>query len=229
MKTGGVLSELEHFTKHGNFAGCLGFQCEHLERAMQRARARVVRVIDQRDAAAQLANGSAPIGRDQPPRGSDDVLEGNAGVECHRGSGEHVGEIATAEQRCVHLDLPCWRCHPRAHALHAAVLDIARANGRAVRQSEGHDTAGKRARSLHDSPIVGIADQHRRRVGALENLSLGVGDGIGGLKEPEVRIAYVRPHAHVGRGNVDERADLPGVIHSQFHHRDIGQGAQLNQ
>ena len=59
-------------------------------------------------------------------------------------------------------------------------------------------------------------------VGALEDLGLGVGNRVGRREEAEVRVADVRPHADVRLGNRDQRADLPCVIHPQFHHRHVG-------
>ena len=48
-------------------------------------------------------------------------------------------------------------------------------------------------------------------------------------KKPEVRVADVRPDAHVRLGDADQRADFPGVIHAQFDHRHVGPRTQLEQ
>src|SRR5262245_60413615 len=67
------------------------------------------------------------------------------------------------------------------------------------------------------------------RLCELENLRLCIRNRVGGFEEAEMRVADVRPDTHVGVCNRHKRADLPGVIHPQFHHRDVGPVSELHQ
>ena len=73
----------------------------------------------------------------------------------------------------------------------------------------------------HDPRVVGVGDEHVVGAGALEDLGLRVGDRVDRLEEPEMRVADVGPHAHVGLGDADQRADLARMIHAELDDRDL--------
>ena len=79
---------------------------------------------------------------------------------------------------------------------------------------------------FHDERIVGIGDEQRLARAALQNLGLGVGDGLARAKEPDVRVSDIGPHADVRLGNFDEPSDFSRVIHAQFDHGDVKAGRQ---
>ena len=114
-------------------------------------------------------------------------------------------------------------------ARHAAVLGHRGPHVGAGGQSEGDHASGKAAGVRHHQRVVGVADQQRAGARLLENLGLGLGDGGARPEEPEVSVADIGPHPHVGLGDVDQHADLAGVVHAQFHHRHVGCGPQFDQ
>ena len=107
-------------------------------------------------------------------------------------------------------------------------MDVARTVA-LVHGSEGHRPPGKRSGARHHSRVVRVADEQRGSGGALQDFGLGVGDRIRRRKEAEVRVADVRPHTDVRLRDLDQSADLPCVVHAQFHHRNIRPRAQLHE
>ena len=79
---------------------------------------------------------------------------------------------------------------------------------------EGHDVAEEPLRSPHDSRVVGVGDEDVVGARAIEDLGLGVGDGVGGGEESEVRVADIGPHADVGLRDADQCANLSRMIHA---------------
>ena len=63
----------------------------------------------------------------------------------------------------------------------------------------------------------------------LQDLGLGVGDRIGRGEEADVRVADVGPHAHLGLGDADERADFSRMIHAELDYRHLGPRPQLEE
>ena len=86
-----------------------------------------------------------------------------------------------------------------------------------------------RAGVRHHERIVGVHDNDVGRRRALENLGLGVGEGLARREVPEMRVADVGPHANLGLGDPDEQAELARVVHPEFHDRDVGSVPQLEQ
>jgi hypothetical protein len=121
------------------------------------------------------------------------------------------------------------RRHTRAHTVYAAVFDVDCAHGRTLDLTEGDHAAGEVDRARHDSPVVCVTNEHVVRLCSFENLGLRIGNRIRRREEADMRIADVGPDADVGIGNRDQRADLPCVIHPEFHDRDIRLVAQLQQ
>ena len=112
----------------------------------------------------------------------------------------------------------------------AQVAHVAGAHVGVARDSPNVTVApGKAAHPGHHARIVGRAHEHVAGPRALEDLGLGVGNRVHRREEAHVGVAHVGPHADVGLGNAHERADLPGVIHPQFHHRHVRPARQLQQ
>ncbi len=110
--------------------------------------------------------------------------------------------------------LPAGGRELRRRPVEPAVLDRGGADvGRGV-DPEGHDLAEEPLRPPHDSRVVGVGHEHVVGARALEDLGLGVGDGVGGGEESEVRVADIGPHADVGLRDADQRANLSRVIHA---------------
>ena len=61
----GVVAELEHLAEHRHPSGGARLARHHVERAAQRRRARVVGVVDEHDAVAQVPHHAAAVGRPQ--------------------------------------------------------------------------------------------------------------------------------------------------------------------
>ena len=204
---------------------------DHVERAAQRRRARVVGVVDQRDAAAQPR---------RPRRGDRPGEAARRRRRCRRarcrierdGRGrEHVRQIAASEQRRFDDALAGRRRHARAHAVDAAVLDRRGADRRALSTvAEGHDPADERR-----APAPSRADRLRCRparvpASARSRISaFASAIASGDAKKPRCASPTFVHTRTSGVGNRDQRADLPGVIHPQFHHRDVRPVAQLHQ
>ena len=147
----------------------------------------------------------------------------------HGGRREHVHQVAAPEKRRLDrrgpgrsLDVGAHPAKPRSRMLRARMV--------APSASPNVSTLpGNRPGPCHDASVVGIAHQHGVCARAFQDLGLGVGDGVGGREEAQMRVADVGPHTHVRRGDLDEPADLACVIHPQFHHGDVRRRPQLHQ
>ena len=94
---------------------------------------------------------------------------------------------------------------------------------------EGHDAAAKGPHPRRNPLVVRVRDQHRRRVSALEDFRLRVGDRVERREKPEVCFTDVRPHPQVRPGDAHQRADLSSVIHAQFDNGDLRPLSQLDE
>ena len=118
---------------------------------------------------------------------------------------------------------PCGVRDVGGHAVEAAVLHVD-ARGRRPASSmpkvttPAGERAGARAITRGSSALATSRSSGPR---LLEDLRLGVGDRVGRREEPQVRVADVRPDAHVRLGDADQRADFPGVIHAELDHRHV--------
>ena len=86
-----VRAELEHLAEHGHLARGAAVAGDHLERAPQRRRARVVGIVHQRDAAAKSLHGAPAIRCTQPRGTRGDRVERDAELDGDGGCREHVG------------------------------------------------------------------------------------------------------------------------------------------
>jgi hypothetical protein len=117
----------------------------------------------------------------------------------------------------------------RRRPLCPAIDDRRGANVRGAVDAERHYAAAKRAEPRRDPRIVGVGDEQVRRSRGLEDFGLRVGDRVDRREEADVRVADVRPHAHVGLGDAHERADLSCVVHPQFDDGDLRPLPQLDE
>ena len=77
--------------------------------------------------------------------------------------------------------------------------------------------------------IVEIDDGDALRSEALEDLALGVRDGVFGAEVFDVGAPRVRDQRDVGRGELREIRDLAGVVHAELDHGVAMGLAQLEQ
>ena len=160
-----VIAELEHLAEHRDLSRRARFVRDHFERAAQRRRARVVGIVDERDAAAQ------PIARRRADRPA-------AAARSRRRSSSsgtpHSSATAVAASTFDRLPRPssgvsmtrspAGVATSRAHAVDAAVLDRrARARSRSPASPNVTVRPANAARARHHARIVGVADQHGRR------------------------------------------------------------------
>jgi hypothetical protein len=128
----------------------------------------------------------------------------------HRGRGEHVRQIAAADERRRQIDAPRG-VDTRARAVDAAIDDASRARRRASMPNVTTRPRTRRARAI--AVVVGVARRARDGVAPSRISAFASAIASTDAKEPEMRLADVRPHAHVRLGDAHQRADSPGVIH----------------
>ena len=204
-----MLAQLQHLAQHGDAAPRAPLGRQRAQRLRQRRRARVVGVVDHHHVVAQPPDHPAPIRRADARHAVAHDLQRHAAGRRHRGRRQHVGQVGPAEERRLEHRLAVARHHGGARAVEAAVLDLGGAHLRARRLAEGHRAARKGAAAAGDARIVGRADEQRRGVGALEDLGLGVGDGVARREEPQVGVADVGPDAHFRLGDAHQRRISP--------------------
>ena len=160
-----------------------------------------------------------------------DRVERHVELDRHRRRRQHVREVAESRAAASRrATLAGGVRERRRRAVEAAVLDVTGADvGRGPIPNVTTRPANRSARAHDSRASSALATSTSSAPRLLEDLGLGVGDRVGGREEAQVRVADVGPHAHVGLGDADERADLPGVIHAQFDHRHLRPGAQLEQ
>ena len=92
-----MLTEFEHLSENADRTGVARLMRNNVEHAAQRGRARVIGVVDEGDAITQLSHRSPAIGRLQAGDLDRDLIEPNAAVDCHRGRGKHVQQVASSK------------------------------------------------------------------------------------------------------------------------------------
>ena len=98
-----------------------------------------------------------------------------------------------------------------------------------VRETEGHAAARECADARATRAIVGVGDEQIGGTRLLENLRLRVRDRVGRRKESQMRVSDIRPDAHVGLSDADQRADFTSVIHTELDHCHVRLPPQLEQ
>ena len=98
------VAELEHLAEHRD-APRASRARQHVERAPRRGRVRVVAVVDHRDAARQPQHLAPMRGGLEPRRPVGNRVERHAELERDRGRGQHVRQVAAADERSRELAL----------------------------------------------------------------------------------------------------------------------------
>ena len=202
-----------------------------LERALQRPRVRVVRVVDQRDARREAPHLASPRGGPGAPRGARPsrpaarryapatAIAARALARCPRPSS---GTSTTA--------VPVGRRHRCARARQSPVDHAGRRHvGRHV-DAEGEDAcrrsaarapsrAGRRHWPRRATPAVAPS-----RISALAS-AMASSDA----KNAECTSATIVHTRTSGSAMPDQQADLARVVHPEFDHRDLGPVAKLEQ
>ena len=158
-----------------------------------------------------------------------DVGQRHAQLDADRRGRQRIQQVAVAGQAQRETHVTGRSGDVGMRAADAAIVHRRGPHVGARRQAERHDPAGERRRPRHHQRVVGVADQQRVRAGLLEDLGLGIGNRVARAEVADVGVADVGPHPHVGLGDVHQHPDLAGVVHAQFHHRDVGCGAQLDE
>ena len=228
MQRRGLVAELQHLAQHRDAS--IRFRLrQHVERASGRRRIRVVAVVDHGDAARQPHDLAAVRRRPQRRRACGDVGKRHVELQRDRGRRQDVRQVGAAEQRRRHVGASFRRRDARLHPVHAAVDDVGRTHVRVAIDPERDHASREPRQARDDARIIGVGDEQRRARRALENLRLCVGDRVDRGEEADVRLADVRPHAYVGLGDADERADFPGVIHPQLDDGNLRPPAQRDE
>jgi hypothetical protein len=94
-----VIAELEHLAEDGDLAFIARLVRDDVERAAKGRRARVVRIVDERDAAWQARHHAAAIGGAKPCGDLGDHIERDARIERHGRGRKHVRQIPSSQQR----------------------------------------------------------------------------------------------------------------------------------
>ncbi len=109
------------------------------------------------------------------------------------------------------------------------MLHVTRPDVCPFRKTEGHATSCECADARRHARIVGVGDEQIGGTRLLENLRLRVRDRVGRRKESQMRVSDIRPDAHVGLSDADQRADFTSVIHTELDHRHVRLPPQLEQ
>ena len=161
---------------------------QHGERLPHRRRVGVVAVVHDRDAVRQAQHLAAMRRGLQLRRAIRDRLERHVELERDGRCREHVREVAASHERRADVDGAARGGHPGARAVDPAVDDRGRADVGGPFDPERHDAARKRSDARADALVVRVGDQQRRRIGALEDLRLGVGNVIDRVEEADGAI-----------------------------------------
>ena len=81
----------------------------------------------------------------------------------------------------------------------------------------------------HHEIVVRIRHEHIVAAGALHDFGLGLANRVHGAEKFQVGGAHVRPHAHFGLRNIDERADFSKMVHAKLNDRDVRLVPQFQQ
>ncbi len=109
------------------------------------------------------------------------------------------------------------------------MLDVARRDVGVGVDAECHDVTEEPFGARHHAPIVGIGDEHVVGTAAVEDLGLGVGNGISRFEEPEMGVTDVGPHADVGLRDANQRSDFSRMIHAQLDDCNLRPRPQLKK
>ena len=158
-----------------------------------------------------------------------DVRQRHVELDRHRRRRQYVRQVRAADERRREVHLAARRRHARARSIDPAIDDRGRAHvGRPI-DPERHDAAAESVQARRDQRIVGVRHEHVLLARAFEDLRLRVRDRADRREEAEVRLAHVRPDAHVRLGNPHERADLPRVVHSELDDGNLRPLPQLHE
>ncbi len=128
--------------------------------------------------------------------------------------------------------MPSARGDVGGHAADAARFDVRRRHVGGPIEIERHGAAGEARGAGHHPRVAGVGDQHVVGAGAFEDLGLGVRDRLDRREVLQVRLGDVGPHAHVGLGDPEQRADLAGRAHPELddgHARRLAVASELEQ
>ena len=196
----------------------------------QRRRARVVGVVEHRDAGRRAAaprrggrRGEPARGDRRSPRAARRARRRRRWRRAHSRGGRGRAAQSTA------VASPADVTTSARDAGHAAILDGGGPHVGAGRLAERDDPAGERRRAGHHQRVVGVADERVPGPACSRISALASAIAVARAEVADVGVADVGPDPHVGPGDVDEHADLAGVVHAELHHGDVGRRAQLHQ
>jgi hypothetical protein len=158
-----------------------------------------------------------------------DLRHRNVEIDRHRGGGEHVRQVAAAQQRRLQLRISSRRAEMRGNSVQTALVDRRGGDVRFRVDPERADAPDEGLGAADDPRIVGIRDEEVRGACVLENLGFRCGDRVRRLEEPQMRVADVRPHADVGLRDGDQRANLSWMVHAQLDDCNLRPGPQLEE
>ena len=222
-------AELEHLAKDGHAPRSVSGIAEHLQRALRRGGIGVVAVVDNRHAFRQPQHFAAARSGSQTAGGFGDGRQRDAALDRNGCSGQDVGEIGAPDEGRRQIERSLRRRDMRVNAVDASAADGRRANVGVAIDTERHDTTGETGNPPRHHVVVGIGDEHGRRRGALEDLRLGIGDGVHRWEESQVRFAHVGPHPYIRFSDAYQRADFADVIHPQLDDGHLRPLPQLDE
>ncbi len=186
-----LIAEFEHLAEHRHAPLALALGRHGLEHALQRPRIRVVRIVDQRDADARRHT--------SPRRGAG--LSGREALD--HGAERHAEVAATAMAASALARCPrpisgtSTTAVPPGAVTVARVPRVPRSSTSVADTSASTSTpnvstrAGTAPHARHHERVGGVGHDERLRRGALEDLGLGVGDGVDRREERRVHFRHV--------------------------------------
>jgi hypothetical protein len=148
--------------------------------------------------------------------GGDGLGRQPRGVRGGRG-GQEVGQVVRAHERQGHVQRAATDPQVEAHARQAAAPvpggDLARALAPEPDHAPGVAPA-------HPQQVLVVGVEHRHAAGPepLQDLGLGLGDGLQRVEELQVHGGHAGDHGHVGLRQPRQLAQLAGVVHAQLQH-----------